>query len=134
MKLYLFIMTCLQLLTIIGFGVAAIIVTAINYKPSDCSICKAKEQNRLKVMDALNKCLCGLNMNCRYCQEAEDISDQYPKYICYECGTKHGQPDPESTSTFHIGWCAWCKKHSSVTDTRDYGCPDFNGKSKRDHD
>jgi hypothetical protein len=49
-------------------------------------------------------------------------NDDYPVWICRECGRKHGHGWPEGhVATFHTGTCGVCGREASVTEPRDYG-------------
>jgi hypothetical protein len=57
------------------------------------------------------------------------IIDEYPAWICAECGRKHGKREP-MCATYHDGnpndlWdkCGWCGSRKTLTEPRDYGYP-----------
>lgn len=53
----------------------------------------------------------------------------YPRWICAECGEKHGNPMPENhLATWHLpggdDHCGWCKRIDvPLTEPRDFGYP-----------
>lgn len=52
--------------------------------------------------------------------------DDYPAWICNDCGNKYGRwPSNEHYATFHIGSeCGWCgSTDKAVTEPRDYRYP-----------
>ena len=50
------------------------------------------------------------------------MTDDYPAWICTDCGKKHGKrPDNGNLATFHEGTCEICGKHALVTEPRDFG-------------
>lgn len=56
----------------------------------------------------------------------------YPTWVCIKCGTEAViQSDryhpTANLSTFHKGICDVCGKRTSVTESRDYGYPKFEG-------
>lgn len=53
---------------------------------------------------------------------ATDEIDDYPDWICLDCGLKYGKPR-FSVSTYHQGTCDWCGHIKSVTQPRDFGYP-----------
>lgn len=51
-----------------------------------------------------------------------------PGWVCYDCGNA-AQPDKSkifTVSTYHEGRCGVCGQLKMVTETRDFGYPDFN--------
>lgn len=56
--------------------------------------------------------------------------DDYPAWICRECGHKHGRVT-DGVATFHTGdECGWCGRNDiPVTEPRDYGYPPMSRKS-----
>ena len=48
------------------------------------------------------------------------MSDEYPKWVCVECGKKHGRKVPE-VATWHYGKCDVCEKNHPVSEPRDFG-------------
>lgn len=56
------------------------------------------------------------------------------KWICADCGKKHGRILENHLSTWHEDLCHWCGKCKSVTEPRDFGYPpepeeyDFSGE------
>lgn len=54
-------------------------------------------------------------------------TDNYPKWICIDCGHKHGHFPEGHIATFHAGdKCGWCGRDDvSVTQPRDFGYPKF---------
>jgi hypothetical protein len=56
--------------------------------------------------------------------------DDYPEWICHDCGVKYGYWYKNSryrgpkywSATYHLGTCDMCKSEEiSVTEPRDYG-------------
>lgn len=48
--------------------------------------------------------------------------NEYPAWICAECGDAHGARGREST--WHMGHCDWCGRSDiPITEPRDYGYP-----------
>ena len=50
---------------------------------------------------------------------------EYPDWICYDCGSKHGRTSEGHLATWHIGDCGWCGANKAVTQPRDYGYPEW---------
>lgn len=44
----------------------------------------------------------------------------YPAWICYECGEKHGRREC-GIATWHPDECGICGKFTNVTEPRDFG-------------
>ena len=51
------------------------------------------------------------------------VSDDYPAWICADCGERHGRMSAGHISTWHRGTCGWCGEENDVTEPRDYGYP-----------
>lgn len=43
------------------------------------------------------------------------------KFICNECGTKHGKTGKPDLATYHMGECGICGKYRALTEPRDFG-------------
>lgn len=66
--------------------------------------------------------------------------DQYPQWICEECGMRHGHKDPGDGTTWHFSdpedpddTCGWCGERRPLTEPRDFGYPrwkNLGGKAK----
>lgn len=62
------------------------------------------------------------------------LPDNYPKWICWTCGSKLdriGETEHPRVATFHNGdhndptdVCGWCGSRGSLTQPRDYGYPE----------
>jgi len=54
------------------------------------------------------------------------LPDDYPDWICSDCGHTHGHERP-LLATYHVGnACGWCGSDTiPVTQPRDYGYPDM---------
>ena len=52
-------------------------------------------------------------------QELED----YPSWICYECGKKYGTWKEGHLATFHRDTCGWCGRRTDCCEPRDYKYP-----------
>jgi hypothetical protein len=50
----------------------------------------------------------------------------YPNKVCIECGNKYGR-SRSSASCYHMNNCDVCGKKKAVTQSRDYGYPNFPG-------
>ena len=46
--------------------------------------------------------------------------NQYPAWICHECGTKYGKRVC-GVATWHTDICGICRKGVACTEPRDYG-------------
>lgn len=42
------------------------------------------------------------------------------KWICSQCGIKHGTKKPDN-ATWHAGVCSYCNQKQYITEPRDYG-------------
>jgi hypothetical protein len=51
------------------------------------------------------------------------VSDDYPAWICADCGSRLGRLPADHISTWHRGTCGWCGEDRDVTEPRDYGYP-----------
>lgn len=56
-----------------------------------------------------------------------ELPKDYPQTICAECGEKYGKYKG-GVSSVYPGVCGWCKKETRVTESRDYGYPEFKEK------
>ena len=56
--------------------------------------------------------------------------NDYPSWICFSCGKRHGNRKPGDGATWHEGECGVCGKKAIVTEPRDFGHlkPDWNIK------
>lgn len=52
-------------------------------------------------------------------QRKVKVSDIY--WVCYDCGSKYGQRNQQTVSTYHNGKCDICLKQTTVTQPRDFG-------------
>lgn len=57
--------------------------------------------------------------------------DSYPRWICMECGRKHGRRLPD-LATWHQGKCDLCQQAARVTEPRDFGHLRTNWKKRND--
>jgi rRNA maturation protein Nop10 len=48
------------------------------------------------------------------------MTKEYPSWICYECGEKHGRREC-GVATWHPDICGICGKEDIVTEPRDFG-------------
>lgn len=56
----------------------------------------------------------------------------YPTWVCFDCGNA-AQPDKSkifAVSTYHNGKCAVCGEIKAVTESRDFGYPEFRKDMK----
>ena len=51
--------------------------------------------------------------------------DEYPAWICADCGHKHGRWPDGHVATFHNDICGWCGEEKSCTEPRDFGYPKY---------
>jgi len=51
---------------------------------------------------------------------SQPTPDSYPRWICNDCGSKHGRRLPD-IATWHQGKCDLCQQVASVTEPRDFG-------------
>lgn len=53
------------------------------------------------------------------------IADDYPAWICADCGRKHGVQPSHHVATYHVGDpCGWCGRDDApVTEPRDFLYP-----------
>lgn len=49
------------------------------------------------------------------------IQDDYPAWVCYPCGSKHGRREVNRVATLHEDTCGICGQVALVTEPRDYG-------------
>jgi len=47
--------------------------------------------------------------------------DDYPYWLCFDCGRAHGRSPAEGACTVHEGTCGLCGKTAPVTQPRDFG-------------
>lgn len=55
-----------------------------------------------------------------------------PYLCCHDCGSAAGKA--WTVSTWHMGTCPICKETAPVTETRDYGYPNFLKRQKEIQD
>ena len=46
--------------------------------------------------------------------------DEYPAWVCLDCGTKHGRIKV-GIATWHVDECGVCRNQTLVTEPRDFG-------------
>lgn len=53
------------------------------------------------------------------CVEQQSFKE-YPEWVCYECGMKHGRRAP-GVAAWHSDKCDVCDQQKDVTEPRDFG-------------
>lgn len=61
-----------------------------------------------------------------------DSVDEYPAWICADCGRKYGRVVPGHVMTWHDGdRCGWCGEKKPTTEPRDFRYPKFKHNEHR---
>jgi len=52
------------------------------------------------------------------------VQADYPVWVCFDCGNKHGRMPEGHMATWHADTCGWCGRESvSCTEPRDFRYP-----------